>query len=169
MERHLIIDHQKFSYEGLFNTSELYTVISSFFFDKGWDWYEKLNQEQVTSDGKQLYIVFEPWKNVSDYYKLKIKIKLIGTDIKDVEIDKEGKTIRINQGLIRMTMDGYIFSDRSDKWNEKPFYWFLSYILEKYFFKSHFAKFEAWLTSDADDLMHKIKTYLNTYKYTYQQ
>ena len=70
VERDLVIDHLKFSYEGLFNASELYNLISNWFYDKGWDWYERMNQEQITSAGKQIKLVLEPWKCVSDYYKL---------------------------------------------------------------------------------------------------
>ena len=48
VERVLIVDHLKFSYEGLFNASELYSLISGWFFEKGWDWYEKMNDEIIT-------------------------------------------------------------------------------------------------------------------------
>jgi len=166
-ERTLVVDHLKFSYEGLFNAAELYNVISTFFFEKGWDWYEKLNQEQITPEGKQVNIVFEPWKNVSDYYKLVTKIVFNLTDLKEVEVEHEGKTIRLNQGMVKITFDGYVIGDRKKKWT-KPFFWFLTVILEKYFFHEHLAKFETWIKSDIDDLLYKIKTYLNVYKYTYQ-
>ena len=73
-ERNLVIDQLKFSYEGLFNAGELTSLISSWFYDKGWDWYEKLNQEQITSEGKQIRIILEPWKSASDYYKLAVQI-----------------------------------------------------------------------------------------------
>ena len=51
-ERRLVVDQLKLSYEGLFNAAELYTVLSSWFFEKGWDWMETMNQEAVTADGK---------------------------------------------------------------------------------------------------------------------
>ena len=44
-ERTLVVDHLKFHYEGLCNIGELYTFISTWFYEKGWDWYEKLNEE----------------------------------------------------------------------------------------------------------------------------
>ena len=130
-ERHLIVDNLKFSYEGLFNSAELYNLISGWFFDKSWDWYEKINEEQVISSGKQITILLEPWKNITDYYKLVIRLKLNFIDVQDVQIEHKGETLNLNQGLIRMTYDGYVVSDRKGKWQEKPFYWFLSYVLEK--------------------------------------
>ena len=169
MERYLIIDHLKFSYEGLFNASELYNVISTWFFEKGWDWYEKMNQEQITATGKQIWIELEPWKSSTDYYKLIMHIKINMIDIKEVEVEHNGEALRLNQGNVKITFDGYVLSDRKNKWAQKPLYWFLSIVFEKYFFRNHVEKLETWLKSDVDDLYHKIKNYLNVFKYTYQQ
>src|SRR3989338_4003636 len=102
-ERRLVVDHLKFSYEGLFNLSELYTVISSWFFEKGWDWMEKMNQEQITSEGKQIRIILEPWKSSSEFYRISMIIKLNMIDVKDVEVEHKGEILRLNQGLVRMT------------------------------------------------------------------
>lgn len=166
-ERYLIVDRLKLSYEGLFNADELYSLISQFFYEKGWDWYEKMNQTVATSSGKHIRMVFEPWKNVSDYHKLVVAIKLNIVDLKDIKVEHEGKTIRINQGTIRMIFDGYVISDRKSKWSQKPLYWFMGILFEKYFFRSHYQKAEAWIKSDVEDLHQKIKSYLNSFKYTY--
>ncbi len=166
-ERTLVIDHLKFSYEGFFNADELYAVISTFFFEKGWDWYEKINQEQVTSNGKQIRLVFLPWKSSTDYYKLKVEINLQMLDVRDVEVEKNGKKLMVQHGQIRMVIDGFVVSDRKNKWTNTPLNWFLSFMFERYFFSRHYAKLEAWLKSDVDDLYNKIKNYLNVCKYTY--
>ncbi|MEK6905624.1 MAG: hypothetical protein AABX24_04450, partial [Nanoarchaeota archaeon] len=75
-ERYLVIDRLKLSYEGLFNADELHELISSFFYEKGYDWYEKMNQVIVTPSGKQIHMILEPWKNITDYYKLIVSIKI---------------------------------------------------------------------------------------------
>ena len=170
VERHLVIDRLKFSYEGLFNAAELYQLISSYFFEKGWDWYEKTNDEQVTPGGKQVLIILEPWKNISDYYKLKVRINLLMTDVKEVEVEHEGQTIRTNQGIVHFTIDGFVISDRKGKWTsgQKIWQWLFIIVMEKYFYRNHLEKFSTWIKSDVEDLLYKIKTYLNTYKYTYQ-
>ncbi|MBI2572783.1 hypothetical protein HYV86_02900 [Candidatus Woesearchaeota archaeon] len=167
-DRTLVVDHLKFSYEGLFNAEELYAVISTFFFEKGWDWNEKINQEQVTPNGKQIRLVFTPWKSSTDYYKLKVEIHLQMLDVRDVEIEQNGKNLQVQHGQIRMLIDGFIMSDRAGKWTGSPFYWFVGFMIEKYFFNRHVAKLEAWIKSDIDDLYTKIKNYLNVFKYTYR-
>lgn len=168
-ERTIVVDHLKFSYEGLFNLPELYNLISGFFFDKGYDWNEKINQEMITPDGKQIRLVFEPWKNSSDYYKIIIRVKVHCTDVKDVEIEQEGRTLRLNQGLVHILFDAHVMADRHGKWEGKPFLWFLNVFMQKYFFDEHWNTMRDWVASDVDDLHHKIKDYLNVFKYAYQK
>lgn len=168
-ERTLVIDHLKFSYEGLFNAGEIYNLISSFFFEKQWDWGEKLNQEMTTPTGRQIRLVLEPYKNISDYYKMAVVIKINFTDLKEVEVEQEGQALKLDHGLIRIIIDGYVVADRKGKWGDKPFYWLISVLAGKYFFREHFAKFETWVKSDVEELLQKIKNYLNVYKYTYQK
>mgnify|MGYP001609897008 CR=1 FL=1 len=167
-ERHLIIDHLKLSYEGLLNVAELYALISSWFYEKGWDWYEKLNDEQVTPEGKQIHIVMEPYRNITDYYRLDIAITLNGANVQDVTVEHAGKKLQLQQGSLHMTFDGYVVSDRKGKWESKPFLWFLGMVLEKYFYREHFAKAEKWLKDDVEDLHARIKKFLNTFHYTYR-
>ncbi|HIJ11828.1 TPA: hypothetical protein HA278_07245 [Candidatus Woesearchaeota archaeon] len=167
-EKHLVIDHLKFSYEGLFNATEFYDLIVDWFYEKGWDWYEKVNQEQVTPDGKHIRLVLEPWKSSSDFYKLKMKIHLQLLNVREVEVEHEGKTLRLNHGVIRMVFDGFVMSDRTGEWTSKPFWWFFTVVAEKYFFKHHYKKFVEWIKSDVEELHTKIKEYLNVFKYTYR-
>lgn len=165
-ERTLVVDQLKLSYEGLFDLAGLYRLMDSWFYEKGWDKYEHVNQEQVTSEGRQIRLVLEPWKAITDYFKIIIRIKASFNDIQDIEVEKEGKKIRLNQGEIKMVFDGYVVSDRHGKWHEKPLMWFLSIIFNKYIFKEHHNNAERWLLSDLDDLYQKIKSFLNVYKYS---
>ncbi len=167
-ERKLIVDHLKFSYDGLFNVDELYSVISTWFFEKGWDWTERLNQEQITPQGKQIRIILEPWKSSSDFYKLWMKIKLHMNNVRDVDVEHEGQMLKLSHGQIAMIIDGWVMSDRFGVWSDTPLKWFFKTLAEKYFYHDHFHKFEIWLESDVDDLHNKIKGYLNVFKYTYR-
>jgi len=166
-EKTLVVDQLKLSYEGLFDLGELYALIDGWFYEKGWDKYERLNQEQITPAGRQIRLILEPWKSVTDYFKLIIRIKAHFVDVKDVEVEKEGQRFKLNQGEIKFIFDGYVVSDRRGLWNSRPLYWFLSIVFNKYIFKEHYNKAERWLLSDLDDLYQKIKSFLNVYKYNY--
>lgn len=167
-ERRIIIDQLKFSYEGLFNLDELYTLIVQWFYEKGWDWYEKINQEQVTETGKHVRIILEPWKNISDYQKEQIKIKLLFTDVKEVDVELDGKSIRMHQGLLKIVFDGYLITDRKGWYKNNIFWWWITYLMDTIFMREHYEKGETWVESDVQEIYEKIKTYLNAYNYHYR-
>lgn len=166
-ERTLVIDQNFLTYDGLFDLAEFYRLLDSWFYEKGWDKYEHVNQEQVTPEGRQIRLVLEPWKCITDYFKIIIRIKAHLHNVKDIEVEKEGQKVRLNQGEIKITFDGYVVSDRQGLWNKRPFFWFLTIIFNKYLFKEHYNKAERWLLSDFDDFYQKIKSFLNLYRYQY--
>ncbi len=168
-ERTLVVDHLKFSYEGLFNAGELFAVVQSFFFEKGYDWYEKMNSEVTTPQGKQIRLVLEPWKCSSEHHKIEMRVKILMLNIKEVDVENKGERLRLNHGEIKMTFDAFVFSDRRGTWSSQPLYWFLLILFEKYFYHHHVEKFEIWVKSDLDHLVQRIKEYLNVFKYSYQQ
>lgn len=167
-ERTLVVDQLKFSYEGLFSASELYKLIDGWFYEKGWDKKELLNQELVTPNGRQMKLILEPWKTITDYFKLHMSIKLHMHDVKDVEIEKDGQKIKINQGEVKIIFNGYVLSDSNGVWNQKPFFWFLSILFNKYFFKDNYNRAERWVLSDVDDLYQKVKSFLNVNRYKFE-
>lgn len=168
-ERHLVVDNLKFAYEGLCNPVEIYNLVSTFFYERGWDWVEKMNQEEVASSGKQVKMILQPYLNRSDYYKQVINIKIHMINLNRVEIEHENQTLYLHRGVIRIVYNGYVVSDRKDKWVKKPFFWFISLIFERYFFRQHFAKFTSEVETEINNLSTKIKNYLNVFKYTYER
>jgi hypothetical protein len=126
-----------------------------------------MNQEILTPEGKQIKLILEPYKNITDYFKLVIRMKVNLIDVKDVEVKSDGETIRLNQGLVRFIFDGYVISDRHNKWESTPFLWFMRVIFDKYIFKQQFNRAERWLLSDLEDLHTRIKSFLNVYQYRY--
>ncbi len=164
-ENKLVIDQLKLAYEGLFDFSELYRLIDGFFFDRSYDNMEVMNQEQVTSAGKQVRIILEPEKGITDYFKLVIRIRLYGTDLKEVEVEKEKAKLRLSHGQLKITFDGYVISDRNSKWENSPFLWLIRVLGDKFIFREHYDKAEKWLINDVEDLQQKIKSFLNLHRY----
>ena len=60
-ERRIVVDHLQLSYEGLFDASKLYALIDSWFYEKGWDKEERINQEILSPEGKQTHIILQPF------------------------------------------------------------------------------------------------------------
>lgn len=164
-EKKLVIDQMKLTYEGLFDMTGLFRMIDSWFYEKGYDRWELKNYEQVMPTGKDIEIELLPWKKTTDYFKNTIRIRIRATNLKEVEIEKEGAKIKINQGKLMIIMDGYLETDYENKWEAKPILYFIRAIFDKYIFKSYFQKFEKWLVNDVYDIHSRIQKYLNIYRY----
>ncbi len=161
-EKQLIIDQLKFTHEGVFDLHGLYRLMASFFYEQGWDWKEIMNSEQILPSGRHIKIELEPWKSITDYFKMILRIRIHCADVKQVEIEQNGTKVTLLEGKLMMVFDGYILSDRADKWEATPLRWFIRLIFDKYIFKTHYSKAEQWLISATEDLYIRIRKYVNT-------
>lgn len=164
-EKKLVIDQMKLDYTGLFDLNGLYRMIDAWFYEKNYDRWELKNYEQVLPGGKDIEIELLPWRKITDYFKFIIRIRMKFTGVKDAEIDKEGVKIKINNGKLLMIFDAYLESDYEHKWEERPLFYFIRTLFDKYIFKSHFDKYEKDLVADLYDLHSRIQKFLNLYRY----
>ena len=164
-ERKKIVDKLRLTYEGLFSVNELYLVIDKWFRDKGYDKRENRNVEHVKPEGKYIELWIQPWKKITDYAKIDMLIRIIMTDIKEVEVEKDGHTITMNQGKVQIVIDGFLNTDYENKWEGKPFYVFIRTIFDKFVYKSYTARFDAQVAEDVNHLHQTMKSFLNLYRF----
>jgi len=164
-EKKLVIDQLKLTYEGIFDMTGLWRLIDSWFYEKGYDRWEHKNFEQVLPTGKDVEIELLPWKKTTEYFKNTIKIRIKAVEVKDVEIEKKGVKLKLNQGKLMMVFDGYLESDYENKWEGKAIFFFLRTIFDKYFFRKHTDYYEKWLVNDLYDIHGRIQRFLNIYRY----
>jgi len=164
-EREVVVDKMRLTYEGLFDVTELYKLIDRFLKEKGYDKRERKNIERVTPEGKFIEIEIEPWKKITDYAMNIIKLRMIMTDVKEVEIEKDNVKMKLNQGKIQMVFDGYIETDYENRWESKPLFFFLRTLFDKYFFKPYTSGFQKNVIDDINHLHLEIKSFLNLYRY----
>lgn len=165
-ERQIIVDHMRLGYEGLFDVTQLYTMINEWFREKGYDKKEKKNLESVTPTGKYIELELEPWKKITDYAKFVIKLRILMKDIKEVEIMRDGIKAKINQGSITIVFDGYLETDYENRWEQKPTFFFLRTLFDKFVFKPYTERFKARLIDEVNQLHTNVKAFLNLYRYS---
>ena len=165
-ERHVVIDKLRLNYEGLFKVTDLYKTVDNWLREKGYDKREKMMAESVTKGGKYVEWIMEPWKKITDYATIVIKLRVILTDIQEVEVEIDNQKVNMNQGKARFVFDGYIETDYESKWESKPLFFFLRTIMDKYIFKPYTVGFDSNAASDINDLNMRIKSFLNLYRYS---
>ena len=153
------------SYEGLFDYKEFFRVMDVWYRDKFYDKHERRNEQITNPDGsKQIELEFLPWKKVTDYYRLSMKIEMSVTKMKDVEVDIDGKKRVLQHGLINMKFTGYLSVDYERKWNT-AFQYFLRDIFDKYINRAITQKYEIMLVGHVNDLYNTMQAYLNMQQY----
>jgi len=165
-EREIIVDHMRLIYEGLFDVTQLYTMIQEWFREKGYDKKERKNYENVTPTGKYIELELEPWKKITDYAMFVIKLRIIMKDVKDVEVEKDGAKVKLNQGHITIVFDGFLQTDYESRWEGKPMMFFLRTLFDKFVFKPYTERFKGKLLDEVNDLHSQVKGFLNLYRYS---
>lgn len=164
-EMRLIVDHEKLNYEGLFNVKELYQLIDNFFREKGFDKREVRNEEHIRPDGKYIMLELMPWKKITDYINhiIRVEIKMFG--VTDVEIEKNKHKIRLSKGRINIIFDAYLQTDYEHRWEQRPMFFFLRTIFDKFVYKIYTQEAIGQLKANTYELKDIIKGFLNLYKY----
>jgi hypothetical protein len=164
-EKKLVIDQLRLNYSGLFNLGDLFKTIDGWFFEKGYDRHEKKNEEQILPSGRFVEIELRPWKKTTDYAKNEIRFRLFVKDMKDVEVEKDGSKVKLQQGDIHMVFDAFLETDYEHRWESKPMFYFLRTLFDKFIFRVYTDKFEGVLVNDTHDLYNRVKSFLNLYRY----
>ena len=99
-ERRVIVDGLKLKYKGLFNVEELYKLIDHWFREKAYTKHELVCQEQVFKDGREIKVVKEPYKKITDYAKFVINVTINISSMKDVTIERDSKKLNLNDASL---------------------------------------------------------------------
>jgi hypothetical protein len=165
VERKVLADEEVLEYEGLFNLLELYSIIDEFFKLKGYDKFEKLNEESVYPAGKTIHIILTPMKWHTDYVRKVLKIDMTFTDCKEVETEIDKLKVKLNQGKIRIMYSCWLDTDWEGRWEQRPIYYFIRTIFDKYIYRQHTKDFEGEIIADMNELREKMGSFLNLYRF----
>ena len=164
-EHKIVIEGLQAEFEGIMNIKEIYKIIDDWIKAYDYDKVEKINTEYVRPDGKYVELLLEPEKKVSDYVKNIIKIKLIARNLKDVDIEEDGRKKKMQEGHILITFQGTLETDYEGRWEQKATIFFLRVLVDKYIYKFYTDKFENDIAKEVNELNMQVKSFLNLYKY----
>ena len=145
---------------GLFDFKEFYSFLYDYLVGEGYNITEKVYNEKVGGDSRDLDIEWEVFKKISDYFKFTIKIKIKTLGMKSVEAEREGKKIKINQGTIEVKFKAILEKDYESKWENSPLMKFLRGIYDKYIIRERADQYEEKLISDVNEIIAQCKAFL---------
>ena len=165
-EKKIVYQDKFISFEGLFDLRNLFRTIVKWFNEHGYDMWENKNFEEVYENGKKVIFELIPYKKVSDYYKLEIRIFAVFENLKEVEIELSGVKQKLLKGGANFTFDATLVTDYENRWESRPAYYFYRALIDKFIYKSYTDKYEEELIKDAKEVQEEIKAYLNMFRYS---
>jgi hypothetical protein len=165
-ERRPVVTSVKLKYSGLFNCKDLWKFIEDWFKDQGFaDRVEVYHDEKVTKTHKDIDIKYMPYRKMSDYVKIEQRLLIKVFNLVNKTVVKDGHNIKLGQGDIDITFDGYINTDYEGRWENTPNSFFIRTIIDKFIFRTYTGKYEAIIKEQIQSLKHEIESFLNMYKY----
>lgn len=152
---------EQINYTGIINGPGIYKLIKKWISEHDYNHVELMNEEHVYDDGRQILLELRPYKELSEYAKVEIKIDLLFKKLEHVTITRNDVKHKTQKGELEISFSTYIITDLEGQWTAKPLYFFLRTIIEKFVYRSYIGKYEDVVVSDKNDLMREIRSYLN--------
>ena len=165
VERTALVNKKEMNYEGIFSVKALYEVIDTFAKTHGYIKVELLANEKVQKDGRYIRLVIELHKQMSEYAKSVLGIDIRLEHVRDVTTEHEGKKYERNQGKCIFVFDAFHESDFEHKWENKPGFFFIRILFDKYLFKPFITDFNGKIMTDHMALYNELRAHLHLHKY----
>ena len=147
--------------DGIFDYPGLYAYIMDWFNIEGYIPVEQEYGEKDKPGGKKVLILLRPYKKISDYFKFIIEIDLIILDMKKVDVEQDGKKVKMNKGEMTIRIRGVLEKDYEKRWEDRPFAKFMRAVYEQYVIRTTVHSFEDKLYNQCLDLHSNLKAFLD--------
>lgn len=146
--------------KGIFPFKDFYKFAYNLLREEDYKLIEKKYEEEITGDSKKVEIQWEAKKKISDYFQFFIKVDWRFLEMKDVEVVKEGKKVKMNSGIAEIKVAGILVKDYEHRWEDNPFWKFLRGIYDRYIIKSRIDKYEDKIKEEVDEFVAQCKSFL---------
>jgi hypothetical protein len=152
----------KVKYEGIFSFKDFYKFC--------YDWLteetdllvqEEKYAEKIEGNAKNIDIEWVGKKKLSDYFQFVMKVKFKILYLSKVEINKDGKKISTNKGIVEISAKGIIARDYQGKFEVSPAKKVWRGIYEKFVIPSRIKQVEDKIIGDSDEFLGQAKAYLD--------
>ena len=162
----VIIKGVTVKYKGSFDLSLLYKNLNEWLvrekFSDTIQEGEKKYAEKIKPDGKQIEILWETSRNLeAGYFKIVIGISFFLNGINEVELEREGKRIKLENGEIELNFVSKIIRNADNKWKENSL---IFNLYEKHIIKDKIESVKIECYRDTNKLIDEAKNFFNLYK-----
>lgn len=152
-------------YEGVFDSKELFRLITDWELSKGFDLDEKKVEEYFRNGKKTVNWVSEAPNKITDYVNTLMSVFVGYTDLKDKTIEVNGKRRNLKEGKVSINITGWIETDYEKKWEGSAWKWFIRMLAEKFLLRERIEEGESEIKRQVNELYDLISKFFNIHKY----
>ncbi len=146
--------------KGIFDFKEFYKFTYDWLCGEDYKVIEKKYSEEITGDSKKIEIKWEAKKKISDYFRFMIKADWKVINLKDIEVQREGRKIKMNSGEPEIKVTGILVKDYEHRWEDQPFWKFLRGIYDRYIIKSRIEEYQDKIKEETEEFIAQCKSFL---------
>ena len=151
----------KFKFSGLFEFKETYNFMYNWLSDYGYFLIEeKTYTEKIKPEGKEVEIIWNARKKVSDYFRFYLNIRWLVTGMTSVEVEKGGNKYKMNKGSVEIKITGYLEKDYEHRWETTGLTKFLRGVYDRYVIRARIEDYMKKIMEEIDELVASTKSYL---------
>jgi hypothetical protein len=155
------IYESKVKFDGLFDFKALYNFVHKWLSTYGYSVIEeKSYTEKIKPEGKEIEVIWQARKWISDYFRFLMKITFRVFGMVSVEAQQGNVKIKLNKGYIHIEIASFIEKDYESRWESSPVLKFMRGIYDRYIIKSRVESYEEKIMEEVDELSAQAKSYL---------
>ncbi len=143
------------TYDGVYDLDELLRAITGWFSEWMYDTAPEEHSEKVGSDGKEMKIIINAFRKVTEYVKFTFKIEIVIYREVDVVVDYKGKNLKQQKGEVQVRVKTTMQKNWMKTFSARQE--FLRQTYEKYIMKKTLSNYEDKLRLEGDSLIRLIK------------
>ena len=159
-QKEKIVPKLKISHKGLFDFSDLYEGMKRWLIHSGYgnekkNFQENRYLERKKGDAKQIESKWTARKEVTGYFANVLDITFQSVGVTDVEIEKDGKKVKMQKGKIDVSITGTLLKNKNKNWNP-----IMCSIYENFVIRDRLENYRIALYSKVYSLHDEIKAIL---------
>ena len=145
------------------------TIERKKFFFRGAEAYDAIYEFSALKSGKKIEWVIEAHSHLDDLHHGVIVLRALLDNIREAVITKDSKKIKVNNGDVLISIDGFIQSHiHGSFYQTKPAYYFMRTLIDKFVYMFWSFKWDGTVNNDGRDLFKRITSFFNLQKYKYE-
>jgi len=151
----------KLVWQGIFDMTEVYRRMKYWmdFNGYGTNFEEQEYSETIKNDSKELRIKWYGEKAKTGYFAYIIEIKFLVLGLKDEEVQKDDRKIKVNRGFFEIRTTAYVLTNYKDNFKSK----FIQDVYENFIVRSRIEEHKIQLYQKLYTFQGEIKKFLTLY------